>query len=101
VHCNNYPKASLLGLSAELRQNVLLLSFDIREILHHRARLPAEKLRRFRVKKIRPISERLPTSHEQIIMERLNNRISVLHQVTSTIRDDFEGKEAGKVLVLH
>lgn len=40
MHQSHYAQASLLGLPAELRQKILLLSFDIRDIIPHSSQGP-------------------------------------------------------------
>ena len=92
-HCSDYPKASLLGLPAELRQNILLLSFDVRVIvseeMYYQPRRYRDKPRDFRAKKMRTVSKKLSNNPHQRTMDRLNDKVAELCQLHRIVSDDM------------
>lgn len=89
VHRGDYPRHSLLGLPAELRQKIFFLSFDVRQILQQNVGLLGDKPRDFRVEKLHLGPERPPTGLEQTIIDKLNDRINELCQVVSIVSNDI------------
>ncbi|KAF3034368.1 hypothetical protein E8E11_003335 [Didymella keratinophila] len=86
-HCSGHLKASLLGLPAELRQEIPPLSFEVEEMVSYQPSRSHEKPRCFRAKKASVVSRKL--DRQQRIMDKLNSRVSELCQVDRIISGDL------------
>ena len=85
-----YPSASLLDSPAELRQYILVMSYDVRQMAQCRFELFGEKPRKKpRAGKLQAASERPLTGLEYSITKRINSRAAELCLVSRVVSEDM------------
>lgn len=93
-NASSFPRASLLGLPLEIRQKILLTSYDVGEMAKHEYKLADTKSRRFSTyrKTFTEIFGRLErplTPLGSAIIDKVSDRITNLCCVSVAVRNDM------------